>query len=85
MPLVPKAQTSNNNAAGLYDESDFVYPEAVDADHCPAEERAIHRMTVVENGITPHKHWSLAQGNTAPRPGRCATGRPHRDGDLRLS
>jgi hypothetical protein len=30
VPLVPKPQTSNNKAAGLFDRSDFVYSEAED-------------------------------------------------------
>jgi transposase len=60
VPLVPKPQTSNNKAAGLYDKSDFVYLEAEDAYRCPAGSRAIHRMTVVENGLTLHKYWSSA-------------------------
>jgi transposase len=60
VPLVPKPQTSNNKAAGLYDKSDFVYLEAEDAYRCPAGSRAIHRMTAVENGLTLHKYWSSA-------------------------
>ncbi len=60
VPLVPKPQTSNNKAAGLYDKSDFVYDEADDTYRCPAGERAIRRMTVVENGQTLHKYWSSA-------------------------
>jgi len=41
VPLVPKPQTSNNKAAGLFDKSDFVYIEADDEYRCPAGERAI--------------------------------------------
>lgn len=64
VPLAAKARTSGNHAAGLYEKSDFVYREAGDAYRCPAGERAIDRMTDVENGLTLHQRWSLAQGNT---------------------
>ena len=40
VPLVPKPQTSNNKAAGLYDKSDFVYSAADDTYRCPAGQHA---------------------------------------------
>ena len=58
--LVPKPLTSNNRAAGLFDKRDFVYIEADNAYRCPAGERAIHRFTTIENGLTLHKYWSSA-------------------------
>jgi transposase len=73
VPLVPKPQTSNNKAAGLFDKSDFVYSAADDAYRCPAGEHAIRRMTVVENGLTLHKYWSSACP-TCPLKPRCTTG-----------
>jgi len=48
VPLVPKPQTSNNKAAGLFDRSDFVYVQRDDEYVCPAGKRAIHRLTRVE-------------------------------------
>ena len=60
VPLVPKPQTSNNKAAGLFDKNDFVYDETDDTYRCPAGERAIYRMTVVENAQTLR--------STGPRP-----------------
>jgi len=60
VPLVPKPQTSNNKAAGLFDKSDFVYDERDDTYRCPAGERAIHGMTVVEKSQTMHRYWSSA-------------------------
>jgi len=72
-PLVPKPQTSNNKAAGLFDKSDFVYLEVDDAYRCPAGERAIRRMTVVENGMTLHKYWSTACRQCPLKP-KCTTG-----------
>ncbi len=73
VPLVPKPQTSNNKAAGLFDKSDFVYSAADDAYRCPAGEHAVRRMTVVENGLTLHKYWSSACP-TCPLKPRCTTG-----------
>jgi Transposase DDE domain len=73
VPLVPKPQTSNNKAAGLYDKSDFVYLEADDTYRCPAGQHAIRRMTVVENGQTLHKYWSSACPRCPLKP-KCTTG-----------
>jgi transposase len=72
-PLVPKPQTSNNKAAGLYDKSDFVYDAASDTYRCPAGSLAIRRMTVVENGMTLHKYWSSACRQCPLKP-KCTTG-----------
>ena len=73
VPLVPKPQTSNNKAAGLYDKSDFVYSAADDTYRCPAGQHAIRRMTVVENGQTLHKYWSSACRQCPLKP-KCTTG-----------
>jgi transposase len=77
VPLVPKPQTSNNKAAGLFDKSDFVYIEADDEYRCPAGERAIRRMAVVENGMTLHKYWSSACPQ-CPLKSKCTTGKNRR-------
>jgi transposase len=58
--LVPKPQTSNNKAQGLFDKRDFRYIPADDEYQCPAGQRAIWRFTTVENGMTLHKYWSSA-------------------------
>jgi hypothetical protein len=71
--LVPKPLTSNNLAAGLFDKRDFVYLEAENAYRCPAGERAIHRFTRVENGLTLHKYWSSACPRCSLKP-QCTTG-----------
>ena len=73
VPLVPKPQTSNNKAAGLFDKSDFVYSAADDTYRCPAGQHAIRRMTVVENGQTLHKYWSSACRQCPLKP-KCTTG-----------
>jgi transposase len=72
VPLVPKPQTSNNKAAGLFDKSDFVYIEAEDAYRGPAGERAIHRVTGVQNGLAVHTYWSSACPRR-PLKARCTT------------
>ena len=59
-PLVPKPQTSNNKAQGLFDKRDFRYVPADNEYQCPAGQRAIWRFTTVENGMTLHKYWSSA-------------------------
>jgi transposase len=58
--LVPKPQTSNNQAKGLFDKRDFRYVAADDEYECPAGQRAIRRFTTVEKGLTLHKYWSSA-------------------------
>jgi len=57
-PLVPKPQTSNNRAQGLYDKKDFVYDAERDAYRCPAGKWAPYRFTGEERGETLHRYWS---------------------------
>ena len=77
VPLVPKPQTSNNKAAGLFDRSDFVYVQRDDEYVCPAGERAIHRLTRVEGGLMLHKYWSSACSQCPLKP-KCTTGKNRR-------
>jgi hypothetical protein len=58
--LVPKPLTSNSIAKGRFDKRDFVYIAKRDEYRCPAGERAIWRMTRVENGMTLHRYWPSA-------------------------
>ena len=60
MPLVPKPMTSNAKAEGRFSKADFIYIAEEDEYQCPAGERAIHRFTTVEHGLTLHKYWSSA-------------------------
>ena len=60
IPLVPKPLTSNSKAEGRFDKRDFIYDEAADEYECPAGERAIHRFTAEEKGLTLLKYWSSA-------------------------
>lgn len=71
--LVPKTMTSNNLAKGLFDKSDFRYVVAADEYRCPAGQRAIHRFTTVEKGLTIHKYWASACPR-CPMKARCTTG-----------
>jgi transposase len=73
VPLVPKPQTSNSKAAGLFDKRDFVYIEANDELRCPAGEHAIRRFTRVEAGLTLHRYWSSACPRCPMKP-KCTTG-----------
>jgi len=58
--LVPKPLTSNSRADGRFDKRDFIYVAERDEYRCPAGERAIWRMTTVENGRTMHRYWPSA-------------------------
>jgi hypothetical protein len=58
--LVPKPLTSNSKAAGRFDKRDFIYIVQSDEYQCPAGQRAIHRFTKIEGGLTHHKYWSSA-------------------------
>ena len=59
-PLVPKPLTSNAKAEGRFDKRDFVYNNRRDEYRCPAGQRAIWRMTTVEDGLTLHTYWPSA-------------------------
>jgi hypothetical protein len=71
--LVPKPQTSNNKAAGLFDKADFRYIASKDEYRCPAGQRAIWRFTTVEHGMTLHKYWASACPR-CPIKSQCTTG-----------
>jgi hypothetical protein len=58
-PLVPKPLTSNSRADGRFDKRDFIYVAKRDEYRCPAGERAIWRMTTVENRRM-HRYWPSA-------------------------
>jgi transposase len=59
-PLVPKPLTSNSKADGRFDKRDFIYNAKRNEYRCPAGERAIWRMTTVEQGLTLHRYWPSA-------------------------
>jgi transposase len=70
--LVPKPQTSNNKAAGLFDKADFRYIPSKDEYQCPAGHRATRRYTTVEHGLTIHRYWTSACFRCALKP-QCTT------------
>jgi hypothetical protein len=74
---VPRPQTSNNKAAGLYDREDFHYIPEEDAYQCPAGDRLIWRMKRRESGLVLHKYWSSNCGSCALKP-KCTTGKQRR-------
>ena len=57
-PMVPKPQTSNAKAEGRFNKADFIYIAKEDQYQCPAGERAIHRFTTVEHGMTLRRYWA---------------------------
>jgi transposase len=59
-PLVPKTVTSGARADGRFDKRDFLYNKKRDEYRCPAGQRAIRRMSQVEDGRTIHTYWSSA-------------------------
>lgn len=59
-PLVPKPMTSGAKAEGRFSKADFIYIPKDDEYQCPAGQRAIYRMTTVENGLSLHRYWSSA-------------------------
>jgi hypothetical protein len=60
MTLVPKPQTSNNQAQGYFDKRDFRYIPKKDEYRCPAGERLIWRFSTIEAGRKLHCYWSSA-------------------------
>jgi hypothetical protein len=57
---VPRPQTSNNQAKGLFGKRDFVYLSETDSYRYPAGQSLIWRFTTVEKGLTLHCYWSSA-------------------------
>jgi len=76
-PMVPKPMTSNAKAEGRFNKTDFIYIAKDDQYQCPAGERAIHRFTTVEHGMTLHKYWSSACSR-CPLKRQCTTSRYRR-------
>jgi transposase len=71
--LVPKPQTSGNQAKGQFDKRDFRYIPEDNEYECPAGQRAIWRFTTVEHGQTIHKYWTSACPR-CPIKAQCTTG-----------
>ena len=69
---VPRPQTSNNQAKGLFGKRDFVYLSETDSYRCPAGQSLIWRFTTVEKGLTLHCYWSSAC-KTCPLKTQCTS------------
>ena len=70
---LPKPQTSNNQAKGLFGKRDFVYIAEDNEYECPAGERLIWRFETLEHGKKLHKYWSSACPRCAIK-AQCTTG-----------
>lgn len=57
---VPRTQTSNSQAKGLFGKRDFIYEPETNTYRCPAEQSLIWRFTSVEKSMTLHCYWSSA-------------------------
>ncbi len=67
---VPRPQTSNNQAKGLFGKRDFIYVPETDTYRCPAGQSLIWRFTTVDKGMTLHCYWSSAC-KTCPLKAQC--------------
>ncbi len=77
IPYVPKTQTSNNQAKGLFGKRDFIYIAKDDEYECPAGERLIYRFTRQEANKTIHRYWTSACPQCAIK-AQCTTGKYRR-------
>jgi hypothetical protein len=71
--MVPKTNTSTSRVAGRFDKQDFRYIPETDEYECPAGERAIHRFTTIEKGLTIRKYWS-SKCSGCQMKSKCTTG-----------
>ncbi|MDH3510589.1 MAG: IS1182 family transposase [Gammaproteobacteria bacterium] len=74
---LPKPNTSNNRAKGLFDKRDFIYRPEDDEYECPASERLTKRTTSEEKGLTIHRYWASVCGQCALKQ-RCTVGKERR-------
>lgn len=76
---LPKTQTSNNKAAGLYDKSDFIYDKTTDTYRCPADQVLTKRYRSVEAGKEIDRYYasSLIRGE-CPLKASCTNGKERR-------
>ena len=74
---VPKTQTSNNQARGLFGKRDFIYHPDDNEYECPAGERLISRCTAEDKGKVIRRYWTSACPGCSLKP-KCTTGRERR-------
>ncbi len=75
--VLPKPQTSGNQAKGLFARERFRYDPQANEYRCPAGERLIWRCRNVEAGRTLDTYWSSACPR-CPIKGQCTTGKERR-------
>ena len=75
--LVPRPQTSNNKAKGLFDREDFHYVPEDDAYRCPAGEHLTRRTMMREKGMSMYRYWS-SNCQCCALKSRCTTGKERR-------
>ena len=74
---VPKPETSDKRAKGMFGRKDFQYIPDKDEYRCPANEHLIWRYTTEENGLTVHRYWS-SNCQTCALKSQCTTGKQRR-------
>ena len=74
---VPKTQTSNNQARGLFGKRDFIYRSKDDEYECPAGERLTFRTTMRSTGQVIRRYWFSGCAQCKLKP-RCTTGKERR-------
>jgi transposase len=74
---LPKPQTSNNKARGLFVKPDFVYLADEDVYRCPAGQRLIYRFTREERGLMLRRYWSSVCQDCAIKD-QCTSGKQRR-------
>ncbi|MGB5718380.1 MAG: IS1182 family transposase, partial [Gammaproteobacteria bacterium] len=74
---VPKPETSDKRAKGLFGRKDFQYIPDRDEYRCPANERLIWRMTSERNELIIHSYWS-SNCQACVLKSKCTTGKERR-------
>ena len=74
---VPKTQTSNNQAKGLFGKRDFIYRPDDNEYECPAGERLTYRCTAQDKGKVIRRYWSSVCRGCSLKP-KCTTGKERR-------
>jgi len=74
---LPKPQTSNNVAKGLFAKRDFIYNSESDEYRCPAGEHLIYSTSSVEKGQTIRRYRTSAC-KTCSIKSKCTTGKERR-------
>ena len=71
-PIMPKCNTSNNRANGLFNKNAFIYHPDKNEYECPAGEALIERFRTAEHGKTLLAYWSSSCSTCTLKP-QCTT------------